>query len=466
MQIKNRSINAVIVILLFLMGFLLSCKKFLDKKMNTSINTPVSVSDLQALLDDAEIIMNNKGTPTFTEASSDDYMLLPGMYEQITDRPRIQAVYRWQPYEYVYPNDWSDAYGAIYNANYCLETIEKNTETPGNITQWKNVKGSALFFRAYYFLHMIWTYGKAFDEADSHQDPGIVLRLESDFNVPSKRASVKDCYEQILNDTKTSIDLLPPIAAHPYRPSKAAAYGLLARTYLSMRMYDSAYKYADLCLGLKNELIDLNGDNDLGVITANYPFKKFNKETIFHTVMGGNGTVTLTLTSRVCLDTALYKTYKDNDLRKTAYFRLSSGMPLFKGSYSQSNRLFSGMATDEIYLIRAECYLKKKEKNIELALADLNMLLKHRYKKESFVPVTTTAIGSALSAVMEERRKELVFRGLRWIDLKRLNKEGANIVPRRVTSEGVFELPANSAYYALPLPYDIISLAGIAQNSY
>src|SRR6185295_14803650 len=125
-----------------------------------------------------------------------------------------------------------------------LEAIEAIPRTGTNATKWDNVKGSALFFRSYYFLWLAWTYAKAYDKNTSNSDLGIVLRVVSDYNVPDVRASVEESYRRIITDTKGSVPLLPDIPLHCLRPSKGAAYGLLARTYLSMREYDSAFKYS------------------------------------------------------------------------------------------------------------------------------------------------------------------------------------------------------------------------------
>ena len=65
---------------------------------------------------------------------------------------------------------------------------------------------------------------------------------------------------------------------------------------------------------------------------------------------------------------------------------------------------------------------------------------------------------------MVERRKELTKRGVRWIDIKRVNKEGANIILKRVEDEGVYTLLPDANFYALPIPDDIIKQTGMPQN--
>ena len=323
------------------------------------------------------------------------------------------------------------------------------------------MKGSALFFRAYYFLQLSWVYAKAYDATTSRTDLGIVLRLTSDFNVKSVRATVSQSYDRVLSDAKASIQYLPNLPAHPFRPSKAASYGLLARAYLSMRQYDSAFKYAGLCLGIQNSLLDYN---DAGInVGGNVPFQPFNQEIIFYSSMNSINSTLATSISKT--DTSLYNSYDSSDLRKQIFFRPSSGYERFKGSYAASvSKLFSGIAVDEMILTRAECYARAND--IPNAMADLNSLISKRWDNAvTHNPVTATSSAEALDEVLTERRKELLFRGLRWMDIKRLNREKANIVLTRNINGSMVTLPTNDNRYALPLPSDIISETGLPAKS-
>ena len=216
------------------------------------------------------------------------------------------------------------------------------------------------------------------------------------------------------------------------RPSKAAAYGLLSRAYLTMRKYDSAFKYSNLCLGIKNQLMDYNNDPDInGSLSADVPFKPFNKEIIFYSQV--DQWLGLNATYQGKIDTTLYASYDNNDWRKTAFFVENTGYQQWKGSYaSDAYNMFSGIATDEMYLTRAECYARAGNKNA--AMTDLNTLLIKRWMTASWVPLTATDAADALSKILLDRRKELLMPALRWPDIKRLNKEGANIVLKRFIS--------------------------------
>jgi hypothetical protein len=70
----------------------------------------------------------------------------------------------------------------------------------------------------------------------------------------------------------------------------------------------------------------------------------------------------------------------------------------------------------------------------------------------------------ALNIILIERRKELLMRGLRWMDIKRLNKEDAGIVMKRTINGQTYTLLPNDLRYSFPIPEDVISLSGMQQN--
>ncbi|GAA0881862.1 hypothetical protein GCM10009120_04580 [Sphingobacterium siyangense subsp. cladoniae] len=94
----------------------------------------------------------------------------------------------------------------------------------------------------------------------------------------------------------------------------------------------------------------------------------------------------------------------------------------------------------------------------------LNKLLLHRWKSGKFQVLTAKSDSEALDLILKERRKELLFRGVRWLDLKRLNKEGREISLKRVLGGKEFVLYPNDLRYALPIPEDVIELSGMQQN--
>ncbi|HEV7329413.1 MAG TPA: RagB/SusD family nutrient uptake outer membrane protein [Flavisolibacter sp.] len=432
-----------------------ACKKFLDEKPNKSFSIPATLKDCQALLDDWNRL--NAVDPVAGEISADDYFLTENSYAALTS-DTYRRMYLWQK-DNIFPpspNDWSTLYRCIYQANTVLETVEKIKRTAANDPEWTSIRGQALVFRARAFLVAAWQWAPAWDAATAGTDLGIPLRLSSDFNQVSVRATVQQTYTEILSAFGEAVTLLPATARHPLRPSKPAAYALLARTYLSMRQYEKAGLYADSCLQLRSTLLDYN-TLDPGVQN---PFPQFNTEVIFDTRNGTLGPLTFIYAK---IDTTLYDSYAANDLRKTLFFRRNADNTLyFRGSYEGDFSLFSGPTTAEMYLVRAEA--NARQGSTAAALSDLNTVLMKRWKTGTFTPLTAATPGETLQLVLAERRKELVMRLLRFIDIKRLNREGFGITQTRVLNNQVYTLPPNDPHYALPIPEEVITLGGIQQN--
>lgn len=433
----------------------ISCEKYLNVQSNDRLVVPGDLESFQKLLDNSAI-MNFK-ICGFGEVSSDDYYIIDQTFN--TFNFVQQNAYIWNNYDYNYPNDWGNAYEPVYVSNLILERIQKVERNGQNRDQWDEVYGAALFFRANQYLSLLWTFAKAYDPSSAKDDLGIILRQSADLNEKSVRSSVEEGYNKVISDIRIAAEKLPETSTHVMRPNRLTAHGLLARAYLSIAKYDSAYYYADLTLKTKHELLDFNNPNDV-VIASNFPFGQFNKETIFY-----NELITQVplLVNNARIDTALYASYSDDDLRKAAYFNANTnGRIAFKGSHTGSQTLFGGLTVAEMYLIRAEC-LARRGMDAE-ALQDLNTVLQSRYRSSTFFPYNSSDVQEVIRLILIERRKELVFRGLRWIDIKRLNLEGYEIELKRLINGQEHVLIPNENRFALPLPMDIIQQTGIPQN--
>jgi len=454
MTTMKKSIHITwLTILCFTIIAITGCHKYLDAKSDKSLVTPSTLPDLQSILD--YYLKINQMDPGAGLLSSDDYYLTQADFDGIGSNYG-QNTYKWNEKDLFSSgtNDWSRTYDNVYRANVVLDnisSIERNTQ---NASDWDNVQGQALFLRAKAFFQAVVIWSKNYDSTTSQNDLGIPLRLNSDFNEVSRRATVEDSYQRILKDCKAAVSLLPELPLHPLRGSRAAAYGLLAKVYLSMGEFDSCFRYANACLNIKSTILDYNGIST----SASYPMEKYNDEIIYASQIS-----TAFSATNKQVDSFLYSTYDDNDLRKTLFYRSKgNGSYSFKGNYTKSISAFSGIATDEIYLMRAECNarLDRRVKSLE----DLNLLLSKRWKTGTFVPYTNLSKDSLLSLILLERRKELVFRDSRWMDLKRLNQEGKNIVLKRIVDGIYYSLPPNDPRYALAIPEDVISLSGMQQN--
>jgi len=430
------------------------CDRFLDIKPDKSLVTPTKLVDLQALFDSEST--TNFYLAGLGEASSDNYYITDDQWNGLDQA--LRQTYVWgDEIQYSYwANPWLNLYSAVYTANFVLESLEKFDKAE-NIDEWNDLKGQALFHRGYTFFKIASVWAQAFDGETAAQDMGIPLRLSSDFNEPTNRSSLQQTYNQLLTDVTQSIGYLPLRPINKLRPSKHAAYALLSRIYLAMRDYPSAEAYADSSLHIDRTLMDFN---DLDT-NSNNPIARFNDEIIF--AMGNNHH--LTLPSRARVDTVLLSLFDANDLRRPIYFRLNSDSITyrFKGSYMDSYVVFQGLANDEILLNKAECMARSGHS--EEALKILNRLLLNRFKQGAFDGIDDVEENEVLNIILEERRKELVFRDLRWTDIKRLNKEpGREVFLQRMINGEIDRLLPNENRYALPIPADIIDITGIPQN--
>src|SRR5690606_18526159 len=329
-------------------------------------------------------------------------------------------------------------------------------------SQTDPIEGSALFFRSFAFYNVATAFAAPYFEED-RQSMGIPLRLTTDFNTTTTRATLGETYDRIIADLERSVDLLPTTVEYKTRPSKAAGLALLARIYLSIENYPLALQRALQALTFHDVLMDYNTiDTD-----ANIPFARFNEETIFYAHSRGGAPLN---SSRANISYDLLDLYDDIDIRKEAFFReKSEGIWAFKGGYhgQTNNTFFNGLATDELYLIVAECYVRNGE--VAKSLAMLNHLLKHRIRFTDFQPLVIDNPDVLLTYVLEERRKELLMRGIRWTDLRRLNRyeEFAKTLKRykgnRLVDEEVF-LPPNDNRYIFLIPQDVIDMGNLEQN--
>lgn len=456
-KMKNLQISA------FCLGMIMicfSCKKqdeFLNAKPTQSLTTISTISDIQKLLNN-HIIFNNGVCPEWGDIMSDD-MFIPDNY--------IQYLYPAQLNTYNFSSKifsaddadggWSRPYQVIY---YCNTVLDALTNIKDNSNLLATAKGTALFYRSFMFYNLVQMYAMPYDSTKSAEELGIPLRLSSDFNLKVTRASEKECYGQILNDLISSASLLPDHSDNPTLPTKGTANALLARIYLAMGNYKLAFKFADASIQINGQLSDFNdfAGSPYFLTTSNrYPLV----EDIFHVTLEPQ----LGYYSQCSVDPNLYDQYDQNDLRKSAYFVLANGYIRFKGSYelNRFGEIFSGLATDEMYLTRAEASARMG--NVIDAMSDLNKLLLFRYKTGTFINKSASSGEDAIDQILIERRKELCFRGIRFQDLRRINKESNRQVTVVHTINGVdYKLIPNDPKYAMEIPIQETQLSGIQQN--
>lgn len=438
-----------------------SCMKdFLDVKRNRSQVIPVTLEDYRAILDNQN--MNFFSPHLLAEIGSDDYYIQDEHWMSLTD-PVEKNAYIWadEVYQGQPSVDWNRGYEKILYANFVLEGVGDIEETPANKSLRDELLGSARFYRASSLYQLAQLFCTQYDANTADSDLGLPLRTTSNINITFPRASLNSTYGHIITDLEEAVSLLPHNRTLITRPSRTAALCMLAKVYLQMGDYGTSFRYAEEVMSADMKITDFNGIDP----TQNFPFPLYgvgNEEVVFYS----NMSFALILSNvRLKVDSVLYQSYSDLDVRKQAFFFTDGLHTMFKGSYTgQSTTFFSGLTFVESLLIHAECAARLGY--LEIARNDMDRLLRKRYEAGRYENIPE-AIGKddLLNLILLERRKELVYRGVRWHDLKRFGKDPELATPlQRTLGEITYILSLNSPKWVWPIPPDVVSLGNIQQN--
>lgn len=439
---------------------LISCdSRWLDVKSDKQLVVPSKLKDFQALMDNSRVMFT--GMPVIGEISSDDYFVsenvlnaLPQAWERnaylwkvdVFDDASINGV----------TNDWAWPYQRIYYCNLVLEGLAKLEGLSGtDLQREEQIRGAALFHRGWAHYQLVQVFAAQYYEPTAGEILGIPIRLHTDISRKSTRSTLKETYVQIMQDLRHASSLLSEFGKTELRPSKAAAWALMAKISLSMGDYQEAMNYADSCLILNGKLMDYSSLDS----TLIFPFAMNNEEVIYRNTLSS----ARIFTGAYHIDTTLLQLYNEGDLRKVLFFNKTQDRYVFTGSYEGSNALFGGLSSNEVYLIKAECEYRLGY--VEEAQNTLVYLLKHRYTPEAWMKVMETEKTDIFGWILEERRKELVFRGIRWSDLKRLNQEGVfSYGLSREVNGIIYELPVNDPRWVLQIPPIVVEINEMEQN--
>lgn len=448
-------IRTLYCILLFLV---IGCREdFLDLKSDKQMVIPESLDDMEALLDYSDLM--NRFLPWMEEVQADDYYIQEENWQTLSSTPEYRNGYIWSKDIFEgqsTTSDWRIPYRIIFQANVVLDGLLKiNSNT--NSTRYNEIKARALFFRSWQFFRQVILYAPAYDiNGDNSAKLGIPLRLNPELHEVSTRASLEECLHQIIVDLQEAELLFENVDTQiRTRPSRSACQALLARVFLYLQRYDEAEHYVELAISnFSGEVINVTSLND----AVTYPMSRFNQEVLFHSVVTTPSPMTA---ARLNVDSTLYASYEDDDFRKIFWFQMNSNRVGFRGSYDGSSIYFNGLTFAECFLIKAECLVRRGE--VDAGLGYLSALLENRI--EGYRQPIGQDRNQALEYVLSERRKELIFKGVRWMDLKRLNlvSETARTIYRKL-GESTYVLEPNSPNYVYPIQPDVIELTGMPQN--
>lgn len=363
--------------------------------------------------------------------------------------------YSWQPVifpfgsPYEQDQSWLTLYATILNCNTIINELPASDGTAAD----KNaLMAEAFVHRADAYLNLINTYAKPYNAASASTDLGVPLLLVQTVSQSLKRASVEAVYTQIINDLTAAVPYLPNSQAYNTLPSKASAYGELARCYLMRNDYANAARYADEALKLRNTLVDLS--NLTSITSTNYPLRISNPEILLSKIPTGGSMTTAPAVMK--LSTEYLNLLGTKDQRYTLFTAPASAI-----SSTYTGRFFSkesvtretrneGVSVPEMMLIRAEAFARGGDINNAMNL--VNALRIKRFKPADYVPLVASSANDALVKVIDERRREFFGTMLRWWDMRRLNADALFQRTYTRTFNGVTTtLVPNSNRYTFPI---------------
>ncbi|MFC0264398.1 RagB/SusD family nutrient uptake outer membrane protein [Fontibacter flavus] len=440
-------------IYLLLIVVLTSCEGFLDEKPNRNLAVPASLDEIEALLNHTSVFFL---TPTYQLIASDEYFLTDAGFNGLNNFTQQRAHLR--DFETMFEGvsnvaEWSTPYSQIMYSNIVLDLLDSQTDLTNSEKQKADrIIGAAMFKRAFALFNLILNHGEFPDPISAASKNGIPVPLVPDIANPAPFANLSDTYLQIINDLENSAGLMQERPTNISTPSSQSAFALLARVYLSMNDFENALKYSEKALQMGYRLMDYN-DKDPGLA---FPFEMENEEVIYYSVVMFYSGFVNSPETRV--DPVFFNNIPENDLRKNLFFRTNpNGAINFRGTYSGNRDYFSGLTTSELFLIKAECHARLSEE--VAALESLNELMQMRFDRDTFMPLTGETAEEVLSFVLEERKKELFFRGIRWSDLKRFHQLGElEIQLIREVNGTSYAFQPSSTGFGIPIPPEELNL--------
>ncbi|MGJ1241027.1 RagB/SusD family nutrient uptake outer membrane protein [Sphingobacterium siyangense] len=403
------------LILLTLLG-ILSCGDFLEVKPK-GVVLPEKLTDFESMLNSFTM---TQSFPSALLYCTDDYY---GTYSA-KDKSVNANLYFWREEkdinDQVSPVIWGQLYRIIYDANVIINNVM--SATGSNDQKKKEVLGEALLARADAYFTLLTVYAKSYNINTKNTDLGLpwVTTTNVTDKVP-QRALIQDNIDSIVNNTLRAIDCLPLNNVNRYRATKGAAKGFLSRVYLYIADYTNAEKYALETMAVAHKLTDYNtikSSDDL-------PIADLDPEILWQRGSEDRNVPVFMLYSDEL------KTYFDeNDLRYSI-LTISNNKGINRGgAYGEAN---FGITFPEVYLTLAE--LAARSNRTAAAMEYLNIIRKVRIKASAYQPATSLNKDDALKLVLAERRRELAFGATRWMDMKRLDRDGLMKDVKRINRE-------------------------------
>jgi hypothetical protein len=309
---------------------------------------------------------------------------------------------------------WGDGYGVINRANNIIRAVDNVTFADAR--QKELIRGRALALRgaSLWALCMYFAQPWGFTPDNSH--PGVVIRTEptlGDLGTVKARATLKECYDQIIADLTQAAQILPAKDA-PFMGSLAAK-AMLSRVYFHMGEWAKADA---LCTEVIESAVFKLNPSVADVVTTNST-----PEVVFEVVnspvdnagsivwdfrqadnslprfWAGTDFVNAIYTDTTDKRLALYA-YRNSRLYVAKWDRIAMNTPIIRLA--------------ELYLTRSEC--RAQQGNAAGSISDVNVVRQRAGLKDLAATLTGNSL---LNAVRRERNIELAFEGDIFLERKR-----------------------------------------------
>jgi len=430
------------------------CDKFLDHQPDdrTDLDNPVKIKELVASAYPqvfyaafAESMSDNAGNKGTAERVDENFF--PWKFED-----QVKT-------EYDMPNTyWQACYKAIASANHALAAIEEL----GNTESTRASKGEALVARAYAHFMLVNFFSKPYNANTASTDLGIPYETKPEKIAVGeyKRGTVQDVYNQIEKDLTEGVALLDnsSYAVPSYHFTRNAAYAFATRFYLFKKNYEKVIEYADLVAKtaaiastlrpwnteyvnfsyyvLQNaygnaatpaNLLLVEANSKYGQSYAGYNYG-LNSSLLAEVYGAGSNPLNLQLSfrSKVFGGTEVVYNipkFKTTDIKES-----------ISDNFGEPYVVYTLFAMEEVLFNRAEAYANLGRD--DEAITEINTYLSKRItgynpnnaahkltsaKITSFYPAIPLK-ESIVETILNFKRQEFLFEGMRWLDIIRLGK--------------------------------------------
>ncbi len=432
-------------LLYVLLGCLLSsCSKFLDVNPNTGEHISVrNFVDFEEVLNSRDFASHNM---IIAEFLSDNIYFHPDSVARMASDYSLRNAYLWN--EPIWNNnDTDDLYRALYRniaqANLVINYLDFALD--GTAEGKRRLIAKAKIHRAYAYFILVNLYAPQYNAAGAESDLAVPLITTLDANQLPQRATVKQLYDLIEQDLRDAMATaeLPDRGKDVLHPGKICAFALSAKVQLQKGAYEQALDYANKALAINSFLIDYN---PFLMEYESYVFLLFQMEDYQEVIFGKAGqefNFFQTTGLNIYLPKDLISIYTENDLRLFAHYgqNYNTWEYIYQivanpdGS-SSVVRFNNAITVPEMMLIAAECHARVGK--VDEAMALINKLRFKRMLEDTHEDLVAESPAEALSYVLDERRRELSFKGgIRLMDIKRLANDPLNrTVLNRYDAEG------------------------------